>query len=173
MKTKPVIESTQLTTRSRLYEVESVHLRFSNGEERDYERLKTRVTKAVMVVPIHEDQLVLIREYCVGVEEYLLGFPKGLIDPGETNLEAANRELMEEANLGARTLEFKTTLTMNPGYSNLLTDVIVARDLYPASLPGDEPEPLEVVYWPLNKIQELLARSDFNESRSVAALMWV
>jgi ADP-ribose diphosphatase len=47
---------------------------------------------------------------------------------------------------------------------------VLARDLYPKSLPGDEPEPIEVVPWRLDAIDELLAREDFNEARSVAAL---
>lgn len=173
MKTKPLIHGTTPVCKSRLFEIETVHLEFSNGATRDYERLKSRVTKAVIVMAIHEDQLVLIREYSVGLEQYLLGFPKGLIDPGETNLAAANRELQEEAGFGARQLAYRTTLSMNPGYSNMLTDLIIARDLYPASLPGDEPEPLEVVLWPLDKIPELLARDDFNEARSIACLMYL
>jgi ADP-ribose diphosphatase len=49
--------------------------------------------------------------------------------------------------------------------------VFVARDLYPESLPGDEPEPLEKVTWPLNDIDNLLAQPDFSEARSVAALL--
>jgi ADP-ribose diphosphatase len=173
MKKKPIIQGTTPLCSSRLFTIEAVDLAFSNGATRTFERLKSRVTKAVLVLALHEDHLILIREYCVGLEEYLLGLPKGLIDPGETALEAANRELQEEAGFGANELEYVTTLSMNPGYTNLLTDVVIARDLYPARLPGDEPEPLDVVHWPLNKLDALLAREDFNESRSIAALMWL
>jgi ADP-ribose diphosphatase len=173
MKVKPLIHGTTPVCQSRLFEIETVHLEFSNGAKRDYERLRSRVTRAVVVMGIHENNLVLIREYCVGLEQYLLGFPKGLIDPGETNVEAANRELQEEAGFGSRQLEYRTTLSMNPGYTNMLTDLIIARDLYPASLPGDEPEPLDVVLWPMDKIPELLAREDFNEARSIACLMYL
>jgi ADP-ribose diphosphatase len=52
-----------------------------------------------MIVPIVDDHLILIREYAVGTESYELG-SKGLIDPGETVFEAANRELKEEVGLG-------------------------------------------------------------------------
>jgi len=44
-----------------------------------------------MIVPIVDDHLILIREYAVGTESYELGFSKGLIDPGESVFEAANR----------------------------------------------------------------------------------
>jgi ADP-ribose diphosphatase len=48
--------------------------------------------------------------------------------------------------------------------------ILLAFDLYPQQLEGDEPEPLEVIRWPLAQYQELLVRSDFTESRSVAGL---
>jgi ADP-ribose diphosphatase len=50
------------------------------------------------------------------------------------------------------------------------TDLILARDLYPQRLEGDEPEPLEVVPWKLADAASLLARDDFTEGRSLLAL---
>jgi ADP-ribose diphosphatase len=47
---------------------------------------------------------------------------------------------------------------------------VLARDLYPDPLPGDEPEPIEVVPWSLDRVDELLGRDDFTEARSIVAL---
>lgn len=173
MRKKPVIHGTQEIAKTRLFRVESVHLSFSNGEERHYERLRSRVTDAVIVVPLLGDDLLLVREYCVGVENYILGFAKGLIDPGEEVLAAANRELQEEVGYAGRTMEYLTAMTMNPGYSDQHTHIVKATDLYPATLPGDEPEPLEVVRWPLQDIRGLLKHPEFTEARSIAALMFI
>jgi ADP-ribose diphosphatase len=49
--------------------------------------------------------------------------------------------------------------------------LFLVEDLYPESLQGDEPEPLEVVRWPINQADELLSHMDFSEARSIAALM--
>jgi len=57
---------------------------------------------------------VLVEEYCAGSETYELSLPKGLIDPGEDALQAANRELQEEAGFAARSLEFITELSLSP-----------------------------------------------------------
>lgn len=46
----------------------------------------------------------------------------------------------------------------------------LAEGLTPAPLPGDEPEPLEVIHWPLDDLDGLLARDDLTEARSIAAL---
>lgn len=170
-KQKPQILHTELVAESRLFKVESVHLRFSNGVERFYERMKSSGRGAVMLVPmLDEDTILLIREYCAGTDSYELGFPKGLIDPGESALEAGNRELKEEVGYGARELTSLKQVTLAPGYFGSHMDILLARDLYPEWLAGDEPEPLDVVPWPLDKLEELMTRPDFSEARSICGV---
>lgn len=89
---KPTILKVETVAQSRLFKVESVDLEFSNGVRRVYERMRPSTREAVMIVPIVDDHLILIREYAVGTESYELGFSKGLIDLGESVYEAANRE---------------------------------------------------------------------------------
>ena len=98
----PEILATSVVAKSRLFTIESLDLRFSNGEERTYERMKPSNRGGVMIVPVTtQGDLLLIREYCAGTERYELGFPKGLIDPGENPQQAGNRELKEEIGMGA------------------------------------------------------------------------
>lgn len=170
-KTKPSILAAETVARSRFFAIEQLHLRFTNGVERHYERMKGSGRGAVMVVPLFEDDhLLLIREYSAGTHSYELGFPKGLVDPGETILQAANRELKEEAGFGARELIPLKQVTLAPSYFGHRMDLLVARGLYPQKLEGDEPEPLEVIRWPLDALDDLLVREDFTEARSLAAL---
>jgi ADP-ribose diphosphatase len=153
------------------YRMERLDLEFSNGERRKYERLHGRGHGAVAVVPMLDAETVLlVREYAAGVHRYELGLVKGRIDAGETPLEAANRELMEEAGYGARDLLVLRSLTLAPTYMSHATHLVLARDLYPQRLPGDEPEALELVPWKLADIGELILREEFSEGRSVAAL---
>ncbi|WP_298440609.1 ADP compounds hydrolase NudE [uncultured Ferrimonas sp.] len=168
---KPEILSNQLVAQSRLFKVEQLELRFSNGERRTYERMRGGSSGAVMVVPmIDAEHMLLVREYAAGTHSYELGFPKGLIDPGEVAADAANRELQEEIGYGARTLQPLQQVALAPSYFSSKMDIFLAQDLYPSRLQGDEPEPLEVVKWPIADIDGLLAQSDFSESRSITAL---
>lgn len=168
----PEIQCCEVVAKSRLFTIESVHLEFSNGVERHYERMKGSGRGAVMIIPIKDaDTLLLINEYSGGTHSYELGFPKGLIDPGESPAQAANRELMEEIGYAAKTLIPLKKLTLAPGYFNARMDVFLAFDLYEKRLQGDEPEPLELLSWPLAQSDELLENPDFSESRSVAALL--
>jgi ADP-ribose diphosphatase len=169
--TKPVVTFTETLARTRLFCIERVGLRFANGTEVDYERLKSSSRGAVLVVPLLDpDTVLLIREYATGVERYELALPKGRLEDGETVIEAANRELMEEAGYGARRLTSLKTMTIAPGAFDHATHVVLAEDLYPARLDGDEPEELEVVPWRLDDLTQLLAQAECTEARSIAAL---
>lgn len=167
----PQIHGSALVAESRFFKIEQVELEFSNGEERVYERMCGSGRGAVMIVPlINDKEFYLVSEYGAGTHSYQLGFPKGLIDEGETPEDAANRELKEEIGFGAKKLIKLKTLTAAPSYFDSKMHIYIAMDLYPEKLEGDEPEPLEVVTWSIDNMLELLQREDFSEARSVSAL---
>ena len=153
------------------YSLEKVHLEFSNGECRLYERLHSRTPGSVIIAAMPDpDTVLLIREYAVGTHRYEIGLPKGRMDPGESILEAAQRELKEEVGMGARTLTYLRPLCLAPTYMSNEIHLVLAEDLYPERLPGDEPEELEVVPWKMDRLHELVLREDCSEARSLAAI---
>lgn len=171
MRKPPEILSRELVAQTRVFRVEKVGLRFSNGVQVEFECLRGSGRGAVLAVPLLADErLLLVREYAAGLDRYELAFPKGLMEPGETPEQAADREMQEEVGYAARDLKVLKTLSVAPGYADFQTHVVVARDLYPKRLPGDEPEPIEVVEWRLDDARQLLERGDFVEARSIAAL---
>jgi len=171
MPDKPKILNRRIIAESKLFSIETLDLEFSNGEKRTYERIGRTSGGAVLIIPMLDDKTVLlIKEYSAGTERYELALPKGRIEPREEKLKAANRELMEEIGYGAAKLDHLTSLTIAPGYLEHSTDIILARDLYEKKLEGDEPEELEVVPWPIERIDELVQKDEFSEARSLAAL---
>ncbi len=172
MPTKPKILKKTVLAETRLFCIEALDLLFSNGEQRQFERLiRNQSVGAVMIIPMIDiDTVLLIREYSAGVDRYELGLPKGKIDAGEEILETANRELKEEIGYGAKNLQHLSSLSIAPGYMEHTIEVILAEDLYEERLTGDEPEELEVVPWKLDSIQDLIATGECTEARSIAAL---
>lgn len=171
---KPTIHHTQMVASSRFFNIEQLDLEFSNGEKRQYERLVSRGNGAVLIVPmLDEERFLLIREYSGGTGRYELGLPKGKVEEGEDILVAANREIMEEVGYQAARLQKLKTLTLAPQYMQHHTHIVLAQDLSPRKEEGDEPEELEIVQWRFSELEALIAREDFTEARSLAALFLV
>ena len=173
---KPIIKTCREIACSRLFRIEELQLRFSNGVERTYERLGSfRLGhQAVMIVPLlNNNRFLMIREYASGTENYQLTLPKGLVELGEKLIEGGNRELKEEVGYGARQWKYLSNFTVSPNYMQNHIHTLVALDLYEAKIPGDEPEPLEVIEWSFNRLLELNDRPDFSEARTLASLFLV
>ncbi len=171
MRQIPEILSTETIARTRLFRIERVGLRFTNGTQVEYERMPGSPVGSVLIVPLLDaDTLILVREYAVGTHRYEIGFPKGVIESEEDILMAANREIMEEIGYGAQQLHLLTSMTIAPGYIGHTTHVVLANQLYEHRLPGDEPEDIEVLPWRWADLPNLLSRDDFTEARSIAAL---
>jgi ADP-ribose diphosphatase len=167
----PIVHDRRERAAGDLLRVEQVDLEFPNGERRTYSRMKARGLGAVIIVPMLDDATVLLaREYAAGLHHYEIGLPKGRLEQGESILEAAQREMKEEIGYGARSLLELTRLSLAPAYMTHVTHIVLARDLYPEKLQGDEPEELEVVPWPIADLRALTARPDCTEGRTIAAL---
>jgi len=86
---------------------------------------------AVGVVALDEqDRVVLINQYRHPIRRYLDELPAGLLDvPGEPALDAARRELFEEAGLAASDWRVLIDLYTSPGMTDEAIRVFLARGL--------------------------------------------
>ena len=96
---------------------------------------------AVMIVALRDgpagDEVLVLRQYrhALGVTEW--EYPAGILDePSETPVEAARRELYEEADLRADRWHVLTGYAPSPGASTEAVRVFLARDLH--DVPADE-----------------------------------
>src|SRR3569832_1222659 len=110
MPQKPRILSAETIARTRLFHVEEVGLEFANGTVVRYERLRSSPFGAVLVVPmLDDDTVLLIREYAAGVHRYELALPICLIEPNENEQTTTNRKKMEEVGYAGRHLRHITS----------------------------------------------------------------
>jgi ADP-ribose diphosphatase len=174
MHKKPILSNIKNIATTQFFNIQSMDVAFSNGEKRQYERLKSTGNGAVLVVPmLSDDTVLMIYEYSGGTDKYELALTKGKIDEGESPFEAANRELTEEIGYGANHLELIKVMSIAPGYQSSLTHIILATDLYQKRTQGDEPEPLRVVERQLSDLKNWVQDEDLTEARSIAALYMV
>ena len=167
----PTILSKNPLAHTRVFNIEGLEILYPNQTRVQFERLVSAAEGAVLIVPLIGDDLILIREYAAGVGRYELGFAKGKIDPGESWREAAEREAQEEIGYRPKKLTQLDTVTLAAGYMSHHTHIVLAEDLVPDTAVGDEPEPLEVVTWPLKDWPKLMAHPEFSEGRAYAALL--
>ena len=168
----PTITSRNVFKVSKIFTVEQNHLVFSNGAERDYERIKSN-NGAVMCVPFDGKHFILTVEYAGALERYELSLVKGKIDDNEEDIVAANRELQEEIGFRANHLTLlKDELCVAPGMLELRMYAYLCTDLQVNKLNGDEPEAIECVYLTPSEVKELIfnSKSCLTESRTIAAL---
>jgi len=168
----PRIAEIQQLARTSLFEIEAINVRFPNGAERRLERLKNRTGSTVLMVPLLDAKSVLlVWEYCVGTNTYELMFPTGTVGTHERMEDAVQRELREEIGYGALSISHLASLKSFPGHLDHDTHVFIASDLYVEKLPGDEPQPLQIVKCPISNLADLFDMKEFREVRSVAALL--
>jgi ADP-ribose pyrophosphatase len=123
------------------------------------------------VVAITEEQRVLIvRQYRPAVEHDTLEFPSGLVDAGETPLEAARRELLEET--GYATEEWEELGGMEPDVGRLGNRIWTCVAKGVRRVEGHIPEDgIAVLTWSLEELVQAMTNGTFDHALHVAVIM--
>ena len=129
---------------------------------------------AVMIVPIADDgQLVVERQHRYPLDHVLLEFPAGKLDPGETTLDCARRELLEETGYTAREWRHLATIHTAIAYTNEAIDLFIARKLEKAgSAQLDAGEFVETIVVPFDEAIAMVKGGRITDAKTVAALLW-
>jgi ADP-ribose pyrophosphatase len=125
----------------------------------------------INVIPVTADgEVLLLRQYRFGVEDFTLEIPGGMCDPGETPRQAALRELREETGHEAGELIELGWVHPNPAIQDNRCHTFLARDLVDRGPPQpDATEAFEQIRAPLAQIPRLIAEGRITHSLVVAA----
>ncbi|MFO0723028.1 MAG: NUDIX hydrolase [Myxococcota bacterium] len=112
----------------------------------------------VNVIPITpEGRVVFIRQYRVGTRRVTLEIPGGMVDPGETPLDAAIRELREETGYQAGRVRALGAIEPNPAIQNNRCHSFLAEDcVLSHAQEQDEAEDIEVELMELARVPALI-----------------
>lgn len=128
---------------------------------------------AVGMLPVLEDgSVLLIRQYRDAVRQEILEIPAGILNPGESPIEAARRELQEEVGYDATQMEEWGTFFTSPGFSDEELTVFYATGLVESALDPDDDEFIDVVRVERAQIRELLASGRVRDAKTAATLAW-
>jgi len=116
--------------------LKSLLWRDGHGAEREWESaVRENFSGAVLIIPLlrPSNRIAVIRQYRPPARKYVLEFPAGLVNPGETPEAAAIRELREETGFVAKNIRLYPSAYTTPG----MTD----ESVYPVVVEIDETLP--------------------------------
>jgi ADP-ribose pyrophosphatase len=149
--------------------------RFRYADGHEVKREKVWHPGAVGIVPVDATHVWLTRQprEAVGASASL-EIPAGKLDvPGEERLASAKRELAEEIGKRAECWEEIFAFYTSPGFSDERVWLYLATELSDSIEPAqaDEDERIEIVPWPLERIDDAIA--ECQDSKSLIALLWL
>jgi ADP-ribose pyrophosphatase len=133
---------------------------------------------AVMIVPLLEVpgqplQLVMERQYRYPVQQVMLEFPAGKLDPNESTLECAQRELFEETGYSAK--QWAKAGVMHPviSYSTEFIEIWFAKDLSLGERQLDPGEFLEVITQTPEVLKQACLKGEVTDGKTLTGMFWL
>jgi len=119
-----------------------------------------------------EPRVLLERQYRYAAEKVMWELPAGRIDPGETALEGAKRELIEETGYRARKWSKAMFFYVSPGFLDETMTIYLADGLTPGEATPEEDEMIHTTLVPLRKAVEMVMSGTIRDAKTIAGLLW-
>jgi ADP-ribose pyrophosphatase len=120
-----------------------------------------------------EPLVLLERQYRHAAEDFLWELPAGRIDPGEQELEAAKRELIEET--GYRASKWRRILKFyaSPGFVAETMAVYMATGLREGEAEPEEDEIIQKRLIPLSRVVSMVMKGTIRDAKTISSVLWL
>jgi ADP-ribose pyrophosphatase len=123
-----------------------------------------------MVPMLNNQEVVLIKQYRHAIREFIWEIPAGTLDPNESPITCAKRELIEETGYSATDWHQLGTITPLPGCSNERIHIFLASDLKPAEQQLDDDEMLNVHEMNLSEALQMILTGEISDGKTISGL---
>jgi ADP-ribose pyrophosphatase len=136
-----------------------------------------RHSGSVVILPVDETgdeaRVLLERQYRYAAQSYLWELPAGRIDPGESALAGAKRELIEET--GYRAKKWKRVLSFyaSPGFLDETMEIFLARELSVGEAEPEDDESIECHLVPLSEAVDMIFSGKIHDGKAIAGVLWL
>lgn len=122
---------------------------------------------AVMMAVDGRGRILLVRQYRLPAGKLLWELPAGRIDPGETALRAAKRELKEETGYIAKKWSKLIDFFPSPGYVAERMTIFLAEHVTSGEAAPMEDERIECAWFTLRQVEEMIARGAIQDAKTI------
>ncbi len=152
------------------------HVVLPNGVELEEYHVLEMPDWVCIICPVKshvgEPAIVLVRQFRHAVDRVSLELPAGAIEPDESVLDAAQRELVEETGYRAENFVPMGKLYADPSRITNAGHIVVAQGAVQVEDPKPDPsEELEVVVVPIRELDGLIASGELAHATHVAAIL--
>ena len=128
---------------------------------------------ASVVVPINENgELYMVRQFRKPLDITTLELPAGKLDyVGEDPKECAQRELIEETGLRAKSIKHLITMHTTPGFCNEVIHMYCATGLEQGESDADDDEFLSVERFHVSKLVEMVLNHEITDAKTIIGVL--
>ena len=153
----------------RVYNLVTENVTLDNKVTTDVEFIQHPGATAIIPV-IDSTHIILLNQYRHALRKYIWEIPAGTLDPQESVISCAKRELIEETGFSAAEWHKLGEITPVPGYSDERIHIFLARDLQPAEQQLDKDELIKVTKVKLQDALDMIARGEIQDSKTISGL---
>ena len=136
-----------------------------------------RHSGSVVVLAVDENQsgarVLLEKQYRHAAGRFLYELPAGRIDPGESELTAAKRELLEETGYSARSWKRVIRFWASPGFVAEAMSIYLARGLRPGAAQPEDDEAIEIKLVPLPEAVDMVLNGRIQDAKTISGVLWL
>jgi ADP-ribose pyrophosphatase len=126
---------------------------------------------AAAIIPmLDHTHVILLNQYRHALRKYIWEIPAGTLDPRESVIRCAKRELIEETGFSADQWHHLGEITPVPGYSDERIHIFLAASLQPAERHLDKDEIIHVHEVACEAALDMIRRGDIQDAKSIAGL---
>ncbi|MDO5036912.1 MAG: NUDIX hydrolase [Tissierellia bacterium] len=118
-----------------------------------------------------EGKIIFVNQYRLAANDFLLELPAGLIDRGESPIDAAKRELKEETGYEAQELNFLFEFYTSPGFTNERIHLFCAEGLTPGDQDLDETENISLVSLSLEEAMKKIRLGAILDAKTILGIL--
>lgn len=124
----------------------------------------------VAILATTGSDIFLVKQFRTAIEKEILEIPAGLVENNENIYHAAHRELQEEIGYDCKDLKLLTKFYPSPGFTNEVTYVFLAKDLFESKLPEDDDENIKIIKLPITKLNNILNSDEIIDAKTLVAI---